>query len=436
MNKELFQEHVAERQRRAEAHLEATGFQEMVLHSGTPFRYFADDMDAPHHATPHFAHWCPLEGPYHMLRVRPGEKPLLLRVAPEDFWYEQAPLGDPFWADAFEIREVPSEEAAWKEVRTKQYTAYIGDAPSRARDAGGVDESGLRPTKLLALLDWDRGTKTAYEVACTEEAERVAAKGHAAAKAAFEGGASELEIHQAYVAAAGCVDKDLPYESIVALDEKGAILHYSGKRSEGSGEVLLIDAGARALGYCSDITRTWTLSSCDETFRELVTGMDALQRELCDEVKPGLPYPELHHMAHVRIGDLLNRTAVLKIGGEDAVELGLTSPFFPHGLGHFLGIQVHDVGGHQKEPTGGTNPPDERWPALRTTRTIEAGHLFTIEPGLYFIPMLLRDHRTGSDARAFDWDLIDRLTPLGGVRIEDNVLVTADGHRNLTRPYV
>jgi Xaa-Pro dipeptidase len=102
-------------------------------------------------------------------------------------------------------------------------------------------------------------------------------------------------------------------------------------------------------------------------------------------------------------------------------------------LGHFLGVQVHDVGGRQKSPEGGTVPPPREFPYLRTTRKVEAGQVFTIEPGLYFIEMLLRPHRTGATHDLFDWKLVDQLAPHGGIRIEDNVLVTRDGHRNLTR---
>ena len=136
------------------------------------------------------------------------------------------------------------------------------------------------------------------------------------------------------------------------------------------------------------------------------------------------------------IGDLLHGAGVLKIGGEEALAQGLTAPFFPHGLGHFLGIQVHDVAGHQKEPAGGTQEPPADHPFLRTTRTIEADQVFTIEPGLYFIEMLLREHRSGPKRELFDWSLVDTLAKCGGVRVEDNVLVTADGHRNLTRPHI
>jgi Xaa-Pro dipeptidase len=427
--------HVAERQRKAEAAMAATGYDALVISSGVPFTYFADDQDARFQSTPHFAHWVPLEGPNHLLVVRTGRKPLLIRVAPEDYWYEQTPLGDPFWASQFELIEVNDHEAAWKAAAVRARTAYIGDAPAAA-SANGVAADALNPAPLIARLDWERAYKSEYEVACLDEAESIGARGHRAALAAFERGASELAIHHEFVAAVGCTDADLPYATIVALDEKGATLHYTGKRTKGHGRVLLIDCGAKYLGYASDITRTWTTVRCESRFVELVNGVDKMQHNLCERVKPGMPYLELHHQAHLWIAELLHEAEIVRSGGEDAVTRGLTQPFFPHGLGHFLGIQVHDIGGRQKSPTGGTVAPPAQYPFLRTTRMIEERQVFTVEPGIYFIEMLLRPHRTGPLREEFNWPLIERLLPCGGVRIEDNVLVTADGHRNLTRPHI
>lgn len=428
----LYAEHIALRQKTTAAALAATKYDALVISSGVPFTYFADDQEPPLHETPHFAHWVPLRGPHHVLVVKPGAKPKLVRFAPEDYWYEQAPLGEPFWADDFELIEVTMREAAWKHAQSSGRVAYIGDEHDAARAAGFADDA-LNPAELLARLDWERSFKSAYEVACLEEAEKIAGWGHRAALAAFDGGASELEIHHAYLQACCSTEADLPYPTIIAHDEKGAILHYTGKRAQRDGRVLLIDAGARHLGYGSDITRTWTRKECDPAFRDLVKGVDKLQRRLCDMVVPGLPYPDLHNAAHVMIGNLLHELGVLAVGGEEANELGLTRPFFPHGLGHFLGIQVHDVSGRQASPAGGTTAPPKQYPYLRTTRTIDVGQVFTIEPGIYFIELLLRPQRTGPAKDLFTWPKIDALASHGGIRIEDNVLVTRDGHRNLTR---
>ncbi|TAJ16911.1 MAG: hypothetical protein EPO68_10315, partial [Planctomycetota bacterium] len=114
----LFGTHFTDRIRKVEAALAASGFDALLVTSGTPHTYFADDQDAPHKVTPHFAHWTPLAGPHHLLRLQSGRKPLLVRVAPEDYWYEQAPLGKPFWAHRFDLKEVGDVEKAYALCRT------------------------------------------------------------------------------------------------------------------------------------------------------------------------------------------------------------------------------------------------------------------------------------------------------------------------------
>ncbi len=428
----LFLAHIAERQRTTAEALAQTGYDALVISSGKVYTHFADDQEAPFHPTPHFAHWCPMAGPHHLLVVRPGQRPRLIRFAPEDFWYEQAPLGHPFWAAAFEIEEVGTAEDVWKRLGPLNRAAYIGNETDPAGTAG----LELNPPLLTAHLDWHRTTKSAYEVQCIEEATVIAARGHQVARTAFLAGASELEIHHAYVQAAGIVDHEMPYGSIVALNEKGAILHYEGKRGLKHGAVMLIDAGAQVRGYAADITRTVAAPHCDGRFAALVAGMEKIERQLCDLVKPKLAYGDLHHQGHLLIAGLLKDQGILNTDPEEAVANGLSRPFFPHGLGHHLGIQVHDVAGRQGAPDGTTTPPPPQHPTLRTTRTIDEGQVFTVEPGLYFIPMLLRPFRENEHKAKFNWALIDELTPCGGIRIEDNLLVTTNGHRNLTRPHL
>jgi Xaa-Pro dipeptidase len=161
-----------------------------------------------------------------------------------------------------------------------------------------------------------------------------------------------------------------------------------------------------------------------------------MQRRLVERTRPGQSYIELHEAAHREIGGILADVGILKVDGAQAFERGLTRPFFPHGLGHHLGIQVHDIGGRQVSVSGERRDPPAEYPFLRTTRDLAPGHVVTIEPGIYFIPMLLEPFRSGKDAAAFDWKLVDALVPYGGIRIEDDVLVTERGPEDLTRPLV
>jgi Xaa-Pro dipeptidase len=425
---ELFLEHLRTRQGYAEQAMAANGFDALIISSGRPFTYFADDQDAPFNTIPHFRHYCPLTGPHHVLKLAPGRKPLLVRYAPEDFWYEQLPLGTPFWLAGFDLIEAPTVEAVWATVGRPARAAYIGDAPEAG--AAGLE---VNPAGLTAYLDWGRSYKTPYEVACLEQATVRGAKAHAAGRAAFLAGGSELEVHHAFVQGAACMDFELAFPTIAALDEKGATLHYENKRTFRKGRTLLLDGGARTLGYASDITRTTPAEGCDPRFKALVAGMDRNQRELAAAVTPHTPFGDLHHLSHLKLAALLKESGILHAEPEEAVDLGLTRPFYPHGLGHHLGIQVHDVAAKLAGPDGSLAPPPARHPALRTTRQIEPGHVLTIEPGCYFIPMLLRPYRENGLAGRFDWKLIDELSPCGGIRIEDDVLVTATGARNLTR---
>ena len=107
----------------------------------------------------------------------------------------------------------------------------------------------------------------------------------------------------------------------------------------------------------------------------------------------------------------------------------------PHGVGHLLGIQVHDVGGHQVDENGAKLPPPANSPSLRNTRIMAENMVFTVEPGLYFIPMILEAKRQSDHAALVNWHLVQELYPCGGIRIEDNVRIAGVGAENLTRQF-
>jgi len=432
--KTLYGQHVEERRATTARALAETGYDRLLVGSGRPFTYFADDNDAPFHPTPHFAHWTPLDGPGHVLEVVPDRRPRVVRVVPRDYWYEPPSPAPEFVRELFDVIDVDSPEAAWKEISPNGRTAFLGGNGEDAK-AAGLSPEDVNPKPLVARLDWERSYKSEYELRSMAEASSRAAAGHIAAREAFRGGASEIEAHHAYLTAIGGMEEGLPYPTIIGLDERASTLHYHGKRGQQAspGHVMLIDAGATVRGYGSDITRTYARETAHPIFLRLLAGVDALQRRLAADARPGLPYLDLHLKAHRYIAELLVECAILRVPADQAYERGLTRPFFPHGLGHFLGIQVHDVAGKQADREGTPAPPPETHPYLRTTRVIEERQLFTIEPGLYFIPMLLEPYRTGADAGAFDWELVDALTPFGGIRVEDDVYVGAGANRNLTR---
>jgi Xaa-Pro dipeptidase len=441
-NTELYKRHLETLDRYLQDALERSARQGVdakgvLFHAGRETTYHRDDQPVILHTDPHLRRWAPLEGPENCVLARPGRKPLVIRVVPKDFWLEAPPVPGHYWQSEVDLEEVDSPERIPDLTGSLDGIAFIGASREAAGELG-IDEAMIEPEPLLKSLDWYRAYKTEHEVALLDEAAKLGAAGHRVAREMFEKGASEREIHWAYLQASGQLERELPFEAIVALESKIAILHYPHKRGQEAapGRCFMLDAGASFHGYASDITRTWTLDSADETYHALVQSMDALQRDLVASVAPGRPFGELHSECHRRVALLLAETGIVKTSAEDALERGITRSFLPHGLGHHLGLQVHDVGGKMADPDGNEAPPPDEYPTLRTTRTLEAGHLVTIEPGLYFNEVLLDRLEQEQAAEIVDWKLVDRLSPFGGVRIEDDVLCTENGPEDLTRRYV
>lgn len=407
----------------------------VLFHAGRESYYHADDQPHPFWVNPHFRRWTPLYGAEHAVLARPGKKPLVIRVQPKDYWYDTSPAPTSYWGEAVDLAEVEKFADLTTATGPLGRVAYVGNSKAAAAEVG-IPEERVEPAALMAPLDWHRAVKTPWEVALLEKAAERGASGHLAGKRAWEAGASEREVFFAFLAAADQMLEELAFPSIVALDGKAAILHYQHKRGRGEtpGKLLLLDAGANFCGYASDLTRTWLAAGEHAVMRALIEGLDAFERRLCEMVRPGLPYPEIHFAAHRFTAELLCELGILTATPEEALALRLTSSFFPHGVGHQLGIQVHDVGGRQATPEGGTNPPPEGHPYLRNTRTLEPGHYVTIEPGIYFIPMLLEPLKAKPEGAKVNWQLVEELSPYGGARIEDNVLCTTTGGRDLSRP--
>ncbi len=409
----------------------------LIVDGGEQACHFRDDQPQTFRSNPLLNYWLPLiDQESHVLIWRPGDRPVLLYFQPADYWHlpPAAPAGD--WVQQFDVRIISSASALQAAVAELAggRALYLGTRPQLLAEHGRASNHAalINPAVALDYLEFQRATKSPYEVACMRQATAKAVLGHRAAAAEFARGGSEYSIHLAYLQASQQTERDLPYGNIVALNEHAGVLHYQHQShlQPQTRQSFLIDAGARHAGYAADVTRTYAASA--GLFADLVQGLDEAQRRLIDQIKLGMPYLELHEQAHRMTAELLCARQVLRCSPDEAFAQGLTRIFLPHGLGHLLGLQTHDVGGHMADDNGGVAPPPEHYPALRNTRRIAVGQVFTIEPGIYFIPMLLDPLRAQNDTR-FDWRAIDALLPCGGIRIEDNVHVLADGVENLTR---
>ncbi len=413
-----------------QSRVEADG---VLLHSGVEHHYFADDRGIAFQAYGHFLHWLDVNRPNQFVLVKPDRKPVYYQVIPADFWYEQEVETDPLWHDTFEVVRLDSLSALQLALPAGEFV-YCGESPGIAEQLG-IPSRLLNPTTLLHILDFNRAYKSEYELVQLRDANRLALIGHEAARECFLAGGSEYDIHMAYLSACKQLEDEMPYTNIVALDEKAAILHYQNKRRTmiNESQVLLIDAGYRVRGYGSDITRTTARDSAHPVFQSLLQGMEKIEQQLVSEVAPEKSYVDIHLSALRQIGELLVELEICNGDAEELLVENVPHLFMPHGVGHLLGINVHDVGGHQKNVDGDTHVPPEHSPMLRNTRTMAENMVFTIEPGCYFIPLLLEPERESERGKNINWSLIDQLYAFGGIRIEDNVRVTTDGVENLTR---
>ncbi len=400
----------------------------IVIASGGPEYRFRDDLYQPYFANAYFKEFISLpEHAHSFLVLKPGQKPSLYIQQHADFWHsEPAPLESDL-STLFDIYQYKQQI----DIDLPDRCAFIGSSEKNV-SRKMQEQLDVNPETLLAIIDFNRAWKTDYEIECMRVANIYATRAHTVAERYFREGYSEYEIHMAYLAALSCREAELPYDNIIALNEHAAVLHHMhlDKSPPQQARSFLIDAGAEYRGYAADITRSYTTADANHVFAQLITALNKLQLNIIEQIKVGQSYVDLHHVTHTLIAGILSDFKLVKVGAEEAYECGLTRAFFPHGLGHLIGIQVHDQGGHLADDSGTKHTPPDTHPFLRLTRKIENNMAFTIEPGLYFIPSLLAEWRGKG---VLNEDLIDNLIPYGGIRIEDDVVVQADKVVNLTR---
>jgi Xaa-Pro dipeptidase len=427
---QLFEPHLKALMRRTDRALAQSGFDALVIHAGRPPMQFLDDQDYPFKVNPQFKAWVPIiDNPRCVLVYSPGIRPTILFYQPNDFWHKPAKVPTAAWTSAVNLIVMDDDHKASEHWTKLGRVAFIGPDALPAH----ADPKSINPKDLMALLDYERAVKTPYELACLRKASELGARGHTAAFAAFSRGGSEYDAHMSYLEACELREEEMPYNNIVAYNENAAVLHYQhlARSTPVPLRSFLIDAGAQYRGYAADITRTYARSS--GRFADLVQAMDKAQLALCSEIVAGRDYRDVHLSAHRILGDVMQQVGLTKLPGQAALESGVTAVFFPHGIGHLLGLQVHDVGGVMGDAKGHERERPKGHPYLRLTRMLEPGVVVTVEPGIYLIESLLAAAHADERRAHIDWTVVEELKPYGGVRIEDNVAATAHKPENMTR---
>lgn len=426
----LYNDHFETITQRFSNALTATHNEGVVIHSGSPQKIYLDDQSYPYKVNPHFAYWVPMtDCPDSFIAFKPGQKPLLIVLQANDFWHTQPQLNQGPWLELFDTKSVPTLTQAEQLLADYKQCAWLGDTPHMPSQWGFETTN---PEDLLAFLHYERAQKTDWEIELLTTANNMAARSHLAARDAFLAGASEIDIHNHYLLAMSAPESALPYSSIVALNNHGAVLHYDRYETIAPDQSIafLIDAGARHHGYVADITRTWTTPEHSE-FQQFIDRITTEQLALIETLKVGSNYASYHYDMHTRLADVLSDFKLINCSAEEALATNVTKAFFPHGLGHLIGLQTHDVAGHQLDHQGTEASTSDGHPFLRLRREITEGMAFTIEPGCYVIDQLLAEHTgTGRINQA----RVDWLRPYGGVRIEDTVVMKDHKPVNITLP--
>lgn len=351
----------------------------------------------------------------------------------ESGWLSFVPVvteAERIWEGRTQLLGTPLEQfPGWLEQRRGRRIVQLGAMPS------GVQLT-VDPALTVAIrsgFQHARRPKDARELSVLRRAADATAEGFRAVPDLLRPGVTErqlqIELEAAFFRGGGT---RTGYGTIVGSGPNAAILHFEpSARAFGPGEFVLIDAGAEVERYTADVTRTFVVGQPTAFQRDLHQVVLGAEENTIARCVPGAEWKDLHLAAAVELVAGLVSMGVMRGRPESLVEQEAHTLFFPHGLGHMVGLGVRDASGLQP---GRTRDPRPSLRTLRMDLPLAADYVVTVEPGLYFIPALLNDPLRRKRFRdAVNWTLVDQHIEIGGVRIEDNVKVTDGGPEVLTQ---
>ena len=329
----------------------------------------------------------------------------------------------------------------------KHQTSYIHFLPPYRHDTKIqiMDLTGIHPSKqkeaaslkLIQAVVKMRATKEPQEIAIIDSACDVGYVMHTTAQLLIKPGVTERFIGGQVDGIARSLANGTSFATI--FSQHGEIMH--GNPSDAkleAGRLVLCDAGCELEDYCSDHTRTMPVNGkFDQRQLEIYSIVEACHDYVLEVAKPGIKYRDVHFAVCRMMTERLKELGLMKGDTDEAVRAGAHAMFLPHGLGHMMGMDVHDMEGLGQIYVGfdyETHPDLEQFGTncLRMGRTLEEGFVVTDEPGIYFIPVLIDEWKANGHCKDFlNFDKLETYKDFGGIRIEDDVLITKDGCRFL-----
>jgi Xaa-Pro aminopeptidase len=312
---------------------------------------------------------------------------------------------------------------------------YRGERTLFLRDTLGLRQGASVP--LIKAVVAQRAIKTAEEIKEMSRAVDISGQMHVAAMKACLPGKPEYEVVAEILKTVKYHNTELAYPIILSVNGQTLHNHYHGNEMK-AGQLMLNDSGAETdMYYAGDITRTYPVSgkftAAQKDIYEIVLKME---EDSIAAMKPGVSYRDIHLQSNRILIEGLKGLGILKGDTEILLEEGVGGMFMPHGLGHAIGLDVHDMEDLGEEYVGYregiTRSTQLGLKSLRFAKELEVGNVLTVEPGCYFIPELISKYKQENKFAEFvNYSKLDAYLSFGGVRIEDNVLVTATGHETL-----
>ncbi|XP_053608429.1 xaa-Pro dipeptidase [Plodia interpunctella] len=423
--------------------------QVVVLQGGDSINHYDTDVEYVFRQESYFTWVCGVREPgcYFALDVGTRKSHLFVPRLPEEY---EVWMGKLLSCHEFkklyavdEVHYVDELRDVLKSLKPELLLTLSGpntDSGLTAKEAvfEGIEEFQVDNDILFPIIAELRVIKTPAEIEVMRYVCKVSSDAHKQVMLFARPGLMEYQCESVFLdhcyRVGGC--RHVSYTCICGSGHNAATLHYGHAAAPNckmirSGDMCLFDMGGNYAGYAADITCSFPANgrfSADQrlVYEAVLFARDAVIRE----AKPGVMWQDMHLTANRAMLEHLKKGGLLKGDVEQMIEHGVNGILQPHGLGHLLGLDVHDVGGYLRACP---SRPRGALCRLRTARRLQAAMLLTIEPGCYFIPRLLDNAKNSStQSQFFNWDVVERFRGFGGVRIEDDVLITEHGVENLT----